>query len=51
MTNVKSRETVTLICPCSADVDLAVKAARAAFQLGSPWRTMDASNRGRLILR
>lgn len=27
----------------SADVDLAVKAALAAFQLGSPWRRMDAS--------
>lgn len=31
------------------DVDLAVKAARAAFELGSPWRTMDASKRGELI--
>jgi len=34
-----------------ADVDKAVKAAREAFQLGSPWRTMDASQRGRLICR
>nr|KAF6281976.1 aldehyde dehydrogenase 2 family member [Myotis myotis] len=33
------------------DVDRAVKAARAAFQLGSPWRRMDASNRGRLLNR
>ena len=32
-----------------ADVDLAVKAAREAFKLGSPWRTMDASERGRLL--
>ncbi|XP_072050603.1 aldehyde dehydrogenase 1A1-like [Amphiura filiformis] len=32
-----------------ADVDLAVKAAREAFKLGSPWRRMDASQRGRLI--
>ncbi|XP_072453556.1 aldehyde dehydrogenase 1A1-like [Notamacropus eugenii] len=32
-----------------ADVDKAVKAAREAFQLGSPWRTMDASERGRLL--
>ena len=31
------------------DVDKAVKAARAAFQLESPWRTMDASRRGKLI--
>lgn len=34
-----------------ADVDRAVKAARAAFQLGSPWRRMDASERGRLLNR
>lgn len=33
------------------DVDRAVKAARAAFQLGSPWRRMDASERGRLLYR
>ncbi|XP_077811338.1 aldehyde dehydrogenase, mitochondrial isoform X3 [Macaca mulatta] len=33
------------------DVDKAVKAARAAFQLGSPWRRMDASHRGRLLNR
>ena len=32
-----------------ADVDLAVKAAREAFRLGSPWRTMDASQRGKLL--
>ena len=35
----------------SADVDLAVAAARRAFRLGSPWRTMDASVRGRLLTR
>ena len=34
-----------------ADVDLAVKAAREAFQLGSPWRRMDASQRGVLMHR
>lgn len=34
-----------------ADVDLAVKAARAAFQPGSEWRTMDASARGNLIYK
>jgi len=32
-----------------ADVDLAVKAAREAFKLGSKWRTMDASQRGNLL--
>ena len=32
-----------------ADVNLAVAAARAAFKLGSTWRTMDASNRGNLL--
>lgn len=31
------------------DVDKAVKAARAAFELGSTWRTMDASARGNLL--
>uniref|UniRef100_A0A8C5U6S7 aldehyde dehydrogenase (NAD(+)) n=1 Tax=Malurus cyaneus samueli TaxID=2593467 RepID=A0A8C5U6S7_9PASS len=31
------------------DVDRAVKAARKAFELGSTWRTMDASERGRLL--
>lgn len=32
-----------------ADVDLAVKAAKKAFERGSEWRSMDASARGRLI--
>lgn len=31
------------------DIDAAVKAARAAFQRGSEWRTMDASKRGLLL--
>ena len=31
------------------DVDVAVKAARKAFGLGSEWRTMDASKRGQLL--
>ncbi|KAL7839532.1 hypothetical protein SRHO_G00261900 [Serrasalmus rhombeus] len=31
------------------DVDKAVKAAKEAFRLGSPWRRMDASQRGRLL--
>ncbi|XP_013387576.1 aldehyde dehydrogenase X, mitochondrial [Lingula anatina] len=32
-----------------ADIDVAVKAAREAFALGSPWRRMDASKRGLLL--
>ncbi|XP_064619373.1 aldehyde dehydrogenase-like [Lineus longissimus] len=32
-----------------ADVDKAVAAAKAAFKRGSPWRTMDASQRGNLL--
>ncbi|RZF34967.1 hypothetical protein LSTR_LSTR010059 [Laodelphax striatellus] len=34
-----------------ADIDRAVEAANKAFKLNSPWRTMDASERGRLIYR
>ncbi|KAL5005492.1 hypothetical protein ScPMuIL_018948 [Solemya velum] len=34
-----------------ADVDKAVKAARTAFECGSPWRTMDASKRGELLYK
>jgi len=33
------------------DVDAAVKAAHAAFARGSKWRTMDASERGRLLYK
>ncbi|EDV98943.1 aldehyde dehydrogenase, mitochondrial [Drosophila grimshawi] len=33
------------------DIDIAVNAARQAFKWGSPWRRMDASDRGRLIYR
>ena len=32
-------------------MDLAVKAARDAVKLGSPWRKMDASQRGRLMYK
>ena len=32
-----------------ADVDAAVKAARRAFEIGSPWRSMSAAERGRRI--
>nr|XP_029708580.1 retinal dehydrogenase 1-like [Aedes albopictus] len=34
-----------------ADVDLAVQAAKAAFQRSSKWRQMDASARGKLIYK
>src|SRR4051812_7775326 len=34
----------------AADVDLAVQAARKAFDSG-PWRTMDARDRGRLLYK
>ncbi|XP_017786870.1 PREDICTED: aldehyde dehydrogenase, mitochondrial [Nicrophorus vespilloides] len=33
------------------DVELAVNAAHSAFKLGSPWRTMDASERGRILFK
>lgn len=33
----------------AADANAAIKAARAAFQLGSVWRSTDASQRGRLL--
>lgn len=33
----------------AADIDLAVAAARKAFEIGSEWRLMDASARGQLI--
>ena len=35
----------------AADVDVAVKAAAAAFARGSPWRTLDASARGVLLTK
>ena len=34
-----------------ADVDIAVAAARQAFAYGAPWRTMNASERGRLMYK
>ncbi|KAK9692463.1 Aldehyde dehydrogenase family [Popillia japonica] len=34
-----------------ADIDIAVDAAHDAFKLGSPWRRMDASERGRLLYK
>jgi len=59
--NSVSGKTFPTINPCNgevicqvqegdkADVDKAVKAARDAFKLGSKWRTMDASQRGKLM--
>jgi len=35
----------------AADIDLAVAAAKQAFTHGSEWRTMDASNRGALMMK
>jgi len=35
----------------SADIDFAVQAANKAFKRNSPWRTMDASQRGVLLNR
>ena len=34
-----------------ADVDKAVAVAKEAFKRGSPWRCMDASERGRLLFK
>jgi len=36
-------------CLLQADVDKAVAAAKAAFKIGSPWRKLDASARGKLL--
>ena len=33
------------------DVDIAVKAAQKAFEIGSEWRNMDGSARGKLMNR
>ena len=61
--NSVSGKTFPTINPCTgqkiidiqeadkADVDRAVAAARAAFKRGSEWRTMDASQRGRLMTK
>uniref|UniRef100_A0A3P9PY35 aldehyde dehydrogenase (NAD(+)) n=1 Tax=Poecilia reticulata TaxID=8081 RepID=A0A3P9PY35_POERE len=42
---------IELLLLFQADVDKAVKAACNAFRLGSPWRRMDASDRGRLLYK
>ncbi|CAL8250823.1 unnamed protein product [Boreogadus saida] len=50
---VRNPATGELLCEVeeadAEDIDKAVKSARAAFELGSPWRSMDASDRGRLL--
>lgn len=38
-------------CVVKADVEKAVKAAQDAFRLGTPWRRMDAAQRGVLLYR
>ena len=50
-TSTNKREFVTDNCCClhQADVHKAVQAARDAFRLGSPWRRMDAADRGKLL--
>lgn len=50
--NPATGEGIALIAEAQAeDVDLAVKAAHAAFQEGSEWRKMTASDRTRVMLR
>merc|ERR1712226_551647 len=34
-----------------ADVDIAIDIAKKAFEIGSPWRSVDASKRGRMLLK
>ncbi len=47
--NPATEEVITQVAEGdAADIDLAVKAARKAFESG-PWRTMDARDRGRLM--
>ena len=47
--NPATEEVIAQVCEGdAADIDLAVKAARKAFDSG-PWRKMDARDRGRLI--
>ncbi|XP_022669071.1 retinal dehydrogenase 1-like isoform X1 [Varroa destructor] len=48
--NPTNEELITEVSEAdAADVDRAVAAAKAAFKRGSPWRTMDASQRGVLL--
>lgn len=38
-------------CGQAADINAAVEAANEAFRFGSPWRRLDASERGRLLYK
>jgi len=50
--NPATGEKIADICEGDkADVEKAVAAAKHAFELGSPWRRMDASARGRLLYK
>lgn len=50
--NPATGEVIALIAEAQAeDVDLAVKAAHAAFQEGSEWRKMNANDRTRVMLK
>jgi phenylacetaldehyde dehydrogenase len=50
--NPATEETLTSVAHGKAeDIELAVAAARRAFEDGSEWRRMNASDRGRLIWR
>lgn len=50
--NPANEERIAVVAKAgAADVELAVAAARKAFEEGSPWRKMSASERGKLIWR
>src|ERR1700753_1157374 len=50
--NPATEETITEVAHGKAeDIERAVKAARKAFEWGSEWRRMNASDRGRMIWR
>ncbi|XP_014241818.1 aldehyde dehydrogenase, mitochondrial-like [Cimex lectularius] len=50
--NPTTGETITQVAKGNKDdVDMAVDAARKAFARGSPWRTMNASQRGAILHR
>ena len=48
---IQQNRSLILVVLIQADIHKAVKAAREAFKLGSPWRRMDASKRGRLLYK
>ncbi len=50
VTNPATEEVIANVAEGDADdVDKAVKAAKNAFEIGSTWRSMDASARGVLL--